>query len=62
MCAQASLNVESGKQINKNEPWVCVKKNAPDRNWTNELTYSGAKILFWRASFGLSEGGVETLT
>jgi hypothetical protein len=61
MCAQTPLNVESGKQINKNEPWVCVKKNAPDRNWTNELTYFGVEILLGRTAFGLAKSRIKTL-
>ncbi len=62
MRAQIRLKLESGKQRKKNEPWVFVKKNAQDRIWTNELTYSRAKILFGGTSFGLFESGIETLT
>ncbi|MEY3646801.1 MAG: hypothetical protein RL127_1509 [Bacteroidota bacterium] len=61
MRAQISLYVESGKQRNKNEPWGCVKKNARDRNWTNELTYFGAEILLGRTAFGLAKSRIKRL-
>ena len=34
------------------------QKKAPDRNWTNELTYFGAEILLGRTAFGLPKSRV----
>ncbi len=61
MRAQIPLKVESGKQRKKNEPWVFVKKNAPDRIWTNELTYSRAEILLGGTPFSFTKSRVKTL-